>query len=103
MRKLTDLLYFNSMKRVNPLSIRCNLLIEIHLSVSFLLSWVSQRLTTIIANGFQRFRMQEKFFCFECGMYFPEVEMRNTVGGWFGVCRLCNVVCKHPTEFRSKF
>jgi hypothetical protein len=89
-RKLTDLLYFNCIKKVD-------------LFVSYILSRVFPRLTLTIANAIHRFKMQEKFFCFECGMYLPEYEMRNTIGAWFGVCRLCTGACDHLTEFRKKF
>ena len=51
---------------------------------------LSQRLIIIKINTIQRLKRQEKFFCFECGLYLSQEDMSISVAGWFGVCRLCN-------------
>ena len=91
------------MKKVNSVSVRCPLVIEIYLFISYLLSCVSERLIIIKINTIQRLKRQEKFFCFECGMYLSQKDMSISVAGWFGVCRLCNEACDHLTQFRNKF
>jgi len=88
--KLTNLLDIDYMKKVNSVSVRCPLVIGIYLFISYLLSCVSQRLIIIKINTIQRLKRQEKFFCFECGLYLPQEDMSISVAGWFGVCRLCN-------------
>ena len=88
--KLTNLLDINFMKKVNSVYVRCPLVIEIYLFFSYLLSCASQRLIIIKINTIQRLKRQEKFFCFECGLYLSEEDMSISVAGWFGVCRLCN-------------
>jgi hypothetical protein len=47
-------------------------------------------LIIIKINTIQRLKRQEKFFCFECGLYSSQEDMSISVAGWFGVCRLCN-------------
>lgn len=101
--KLTDLLNINYMKKVNSVSVRCRVVIGIYLFISYFLSCLSQRLIIIKINTIQRLKGQEKFFCFECGMYLSQEDMSISVAGWFGVCRLCNEACDHFTQFRNKF
>src|SRR4029079_58483 len=88
--KLSDLLNIYYMKKVNSVSVRCPLVIEMYLFISYLLSCVSQRLIIIKINTIQRLKRQEKFFCFECGLDLSQEDMSISVAGWFGVCRLCN-------------
>ena len=100
--KLTDLLDINYMKKVNSASVS-RVVIGIYLFISYFLSWLSQRLIIIKINTIKRLKIQEKFFCFECGMYLSQEDMSISVAGWFGVCRLCNEACDHFTQFRNKF
>ena len=100
-RKLTDLFNINHMKKVNSVYVRSRLLIGIYLFISYFLSCVSRRLIAIKINTIQRFKRQEKFFCFECGRYLSQEEMSVSVADWFGVCRLCNGAYDHCTQ--SKF
>ena len=100
--KLTDLLNINYMKKINSVYVRSRLLIGIYLFISYFLSCVSRRLIAIKINTIQRFKRQEKFFCFECGMYLSQEDMSISVAGWFGVCRLCNGTCDHCTQFKNK-
>ena len=88
--KLTDLLNINYMKKINSVSVRCRPVIGIHLFISDFLYRLSQRLIVIKIYTVQRLKRQEKFFCFECGMYLSQEDMSISVAGWFGVCRLCN-------------
>ena len=88
--KLTDLLNVNYMKKINSVSVRCRPVIGIHLFISDFLYRLSQRLIVIKIYTVQRLKRQEKFFCFECGMYLSQEDMSISVAGWFGVCRLCN-------------
>ena len=97
--KLTELLNINYMKKVNSVSVS-RVVIGIYL---FILSCLSQRLIIIKINTIQRLKRQEKFFCFECGLYLSQEDMSISVAGWFGVCRLCNEACDHFTQFRNKF
>ena len=101
--ELTDLLNINYMKKVNSVSVRCRHVIGINLFISYFLSCLSQRLIFSIIYAIQRFKTQEKFFCFECGMYLSQEDMSISVAGWFGVCRLCNEACDHFPQFRNKF
>ena len=88
--KLTNLLDINYMKKINSVSVRCRPVIGIHLFISDFLYRLSQRLIVIKIYTVQRLKRQEKFFCFECGMYLSQEDMSISVAGWFGVCRLCN-------------
>ena len=101
--KLTDLLNINNMKKINSVYVISRLLIGIYLLISYFLSCVSRRLIDIKINTIQRFKRQEKFFCFECGKYLSPEDMSISVAGWFGVCRLCDGTCDHCTQFKNKF
>ncbi len=101
--KLTDLLNINHMKKVNLMSVSCRLVIGIYLSISYFLSCLSQRMIFSMIYAIQRLKTQEKFFCFECGMYLSQEDMSISVADWFGVCRLCNEACDHFTQLRNKF
>jgi hypothetical protein len=87
--KIIESIQYTSIRKVNSSFLRFILLPEIQLSVRYSITWVSKRLTRVIANNSYRLGMHEKFFCFECGMNFTKGEMRQTIGDWFGVCRWC--------------
>ena len=101
--KLTDLLNIYYMKKVNSVSVRCPLVVEMYLFISYLLSCVSQRLIIIKINTIQRLKRQEKFFCFECGLDLSQEDMSISVAGWFGVCKICSEVCDNFIQFRNKY
>jgi hypothetical protein len=87
---IIESIHYPSIRKVNTFFRRFILLPEIKLSMRNNVSRVSKRLTIFGANRSYRLGMQEKFFCFECGMNFTKSEMRQTIGDWFGVCRWCN-------------
>lgn len=62
---------------------------EIQLSVCYASQAVSKWLSRYWSNLLRRLKVQAKFFCFECGMNFSEIEMSRTIGDWFGVCKRC--------------
>ena len=96
--KIKESIYSVSITRINSFIIKFNHVPEIQLSVRNATSLVSKRLTRFAAIIFSQLNMQEEFFCFECGMNFSEVEMRNTIGDWFGVCRRCTSGYNHTSE-----
>jgi len=101
--KLTDFHNTNCRKKVNSVYVRSRLAIGMYLFVSYFLSWLSQRLTFGMRYTTQRFKTQEKFFCFECGTYLSKEDMSVSVAGWFGVCKICSEVCDHFIQFRNKY
>jgi hypothetical protein len=96
-------MHYPSIRRVNTFFRRFILLTEIKLSMQNTVSRVSKRLTMFGVNSLYRLGMQNKFFCFECGMNFTKGEMRQTIGDWFGVCRWCNTEYIHTSEDHTKF
>jgi hypothetical protein len=96
--KIKESIYFISITRIKSFILKFNIVPEIRLSVRNDTSLVSKRLTRFVATMFSQLNMHEEFFCFECGMNFSEVEMRNTIGDWFGVCRRCTNGYNHTSE-----
>jgi hypothetical protein len=100
---IIESMHYPSIRRVNTFFRRFILLTETKLSMRNAVSRVSKRLTIFGANSSYRLGMQDKFFCFECGMNFTKGEMRQTIGDWFGVCRWCNTEYHHTSEDHAKF
>lgn len=77
-----------STTKIRSLFLRLNLR-ETQLYVLYAYQAASKWFSRYCANLLRRLKVQAKFFCFECGMNFSEIEMRHTIGDWFGVCKRC--------------
>lgn len=99
---IREFTHCHSIRKLNTFFRRFILLPVLKLSLRNNASPVSKRLTMLRVNRSYRLEMQEKFFCFECGMDFTKGEMMQTIADWFGVCRICNAGYNHSPEDQTK-